>query len=135
MVKKLRCQDPYTALRTDPYSSGLFTQTVNGFLEVVQQDDKARTIVLETSFLNSQGSRVHAAYFFVQCLESECHETELTNFRHLLEYIVREKASGNYMQVNPILIAASFDEPVIEFVEQYNSVQKRKPIELFCLET
>lgn len=131
MIRSIAASHPYTSLCTDPYSAGIFDQSINGIVSVVEKNDQRGTILIERSFVNDSGSHVSAGYYFVQCLDSLCEERHLTEFRALLETVVKEKGAGNYMEVDPILIAPSYSHEVAGFVEQYNRMQQRKPIQLF----
>jgi hypothetical protein len=131
MIRKLSTSDPYSSLCRDLYSVGIFDRTINGILSVIEKNDKHRTILIERQFLNTSGSQATAGYCLVQCLESPCEEDHLRWFRGLLEKIVKQRAKGNYMEVDPILVAAGFTPVVLGFVEQYNRIQRRKPIQLF----
>lgn len=137
MITKLPKGDPYPALVSNNlYETGMFDQTLNGIcsLSVVEKNDKHRTVLIERSFRNGRGKSYVAGYSFIQCLQCRCEEDNLRVFRSLLEEIVRTKANGNYMEVEPILCAFGFSDEVIRFVDQYNSFQRRKPIQLMSYE-
>lgn len=131
MIEELSTSDPYGSLYRDLYSVGLFDQNINGLLSIIERNDKYRTILIERKFVNDSGSSIASGYYFVQCLSSICEEEDLKQFRSFLEIIVKEKANGNYMEVDPILIAPGCSNSVLSFTDQYNRIQKRKPIQLF----
>lgn len=130
MTEKLSTSEPYGDLCKDPYSVGVFDQAINGILSIVEKNDGDRTILIERRFTNNSGSHVSAGYYFMQCLDSLCEEKHLTQFRALLESVVKQQGKGNYMEVDPILIARGYSDAVFGFVDQYNRIQKRKPIQL-----
>lgn len=137
VITKLLKGDPYPALVSkNLYETGVFDQTLNGncSLSVVEKSDKYRTVLIERSFWNGRGKSYVAGYAFIQCLPCRCEEDNLRAFRSLLEEIVKTKAKGNYMEVEPILCSFGFSDEVIRFVDQYNSFQRRKPIQLFSYE-
>jgi len=131
MIEKLPTSDPYGDLCNDPYSVGIFDQAINGILSIVEKNDEHGTVLIERTFANNSGSDVSAGYYFVQCVNSLCEEKHLTQFRALLESVVKQRGKGNYMEVDPILVAPRYSDAVLRFVEQYNRMQQRKPIELF----
>ena len=130
MIEKLSTSDPYGDLCNNPYSVGIFDQAINGILSIMEKDDEHRTILIERRFASNSGSHVSAGYYFIQCLNSLCEEKHLTQFRALLESVVKQQGKGNYMEVDPILIAPGYSDAVFGFVDQYNRIQKRKPIQL-----
>ncbi|MFP3880594.1 MAG: hypothetical protein ACLFVA_06540 [Dehalococcoidia bacterium] len=111
----------------------MFDQTLNGnySLSVIEISDRDRTVLIERTFRNGRGKSLGAGYYFIQCLLCQCGEDSLRLFRGLLEEVVKAKARGNYMEVEPLLSAPEFTDEVVKFVEQYNSFQRRKPIQLF----
>lgn len=120
MIRKLSTSDPYKSLGKDLYSMGIFDKTINGLLSVIEKNDNDRTILIGKKFANNSGEYISSGYYFIQCLSSWCNEDNLKLFRGFLEAVVIQKAKGNYMEVDPILIAP-----------EYNRIQKRKPIQLF----
>ena len=131
MTRKLSTSDPYNSLRNDLYSVGIFDPTINGLLSAIEKNDNNQTILVQREFADDSGSHVDAGYYFIQCLNSLCKEKHLKQYRGFLESVVKQKAKGNYMEVDPILIAPEYDNAVLSFVDQYNKLQKRKPIQLF----
>lgn len=131
MVKKLKISNPYMALKKNLYSLDIFNKKINGLLNILEKNDELCTLLIERRFINNLGEKIESGYFFIQCLNSNCEEFHLIEFRKLLERIIMDRAKGNYMEVDPILIAPEFDFKVIEFIEQYNKFHKRKPIQIF----
>ncbi len=130
MIEKLSTSDPYGDLCNNLYSVGIFDQAINGMLSIMEKDEEHRTILIERRFASNCGSHVRAGYYFIQCLNSLCEEKHLTQFRALLESVVKQQGKGNYMEVDSILIAPEYSDAVFDFVDQYNRIQKRKPIQL-----
>jgi len=131
MTGRLPTSNPYESLCRDLYSIGIFDQTINGCLSVIERDDESHTILIDRKFPTNSEDIVRCGYCFVQCLDCPCNQEHLRRFRQRLERLVNLRAGGNYMEVDPILIAREFDTPVISFVEDYNAIQRRKPIQLF----
>jgi len=121
-------QDLYNSLCKDLYSLDIFDKSLNGLLSIIEKNDRHRTILIEKKFAVSSSGERTAGFFFVQCLNSFCNEEQLKEFRKNLEKVVKERAKGNYMEVDPILIAPGYSDIVINFVNQYNNFQRRKPI-------
>jgi|GEM_PF-1766491 len=134
MVKKLSILDPYKTLCKDLYSADIFDQAIDGLLFLVEKDDGEQTLLIEKKFVNNSEGYLNSGYYFIQCINSVCSDEQIKKFRGLLEKVVKQKAKGNYMEVEPIIVAQKYDDSVIEFVEQYNKMQKRKPIQLFIYE-
>ena len=137
MIVRLGNGDPYQALISNRvYETGVFDETLNGnySLAVIERNDKDRTVLIERTFRNGHGRPSVAGWCFIQCLRCQCAEDNLRLFRGLLEEVVKAKARGNYMEVEPLLIAPGFTDAVVRFVDQYNSFQRRKPIQLFGYE-
>lgn len=137
MIIRLEKGDPYLALVSNTlYETGMFDQALNGnySLSVIERSDKDRTVLIERTFRNSLGESFGAGYYFIQCLQCRCGEDNLRLFRSLLEEVVKRKAKGNHMEVEPFLSAPGFADEVTRFVEQYNRFQRRKPIQLFSSE-
>ncbi|MBU4562853.1 hypothetical protein KKB17_05545 [bacterium] len=131
MVKKLKNNDPYRSLISNLYSIGIFKSAINGLLSIIEKNDKYRTILLERQFINNSNIYIESGYYFIQCFNCTCNKNELKQFRNTLENIVKQKTKGNYMEVDPIIIAVEFSPDVLNFIYQYNRIQRRKPIQLF----
>lgn len=137
VIVKLDKGDPYPALASNKlYETGIFASTLNGnySLSVIERSDKDRTVLIERAFRNGRGKSLTAGYYFIQCLLCQCGEDSLRQFRGLLEEVVKTRARGDYMEVEPLLGAPGFRDEVVGFVDQYNSFQRRKPIQLFSYE-
>lgn len=130
-IKKIKTLTPYKTLCENLYSSGIFDKNINGLLSIIEKNDKLGTILIERKYINNGGNTIICGYYFIQCFNSVCTEENLKLFREILEKVVKQKARGNYMEVNPIIIAKGFTEEVIDFVDKYNKIQRRKPIELY----
>lgn len=131
MVKKILTAEPYNSICDNLYSVDIFDKTLNGLLSVIDKKHNNQTILIERKFTDSHRVQIGAGYYFIQCLTVTCGEEQLTQYRRLLEEVVKQRARGNYMEVDPILIAPQFNSAVLTFIEQYNKIQKRKPIQLF----
>jgi len=131
IIEKLKISNPYSSLLGNLYSIGIFNSSINGLLSIIEKNDKHRAILIERKFINSSNSYVGSGYYFIQCFNFLCNENELKQFRNTLENIVKQKAKGNYMEVDPIIIATGFNPDVLNFIYQYNRIQRRKPIQLF----
>lgn len=131
MIKKISKANPFNSICKDLFSVGLFDKAINGLLSIVEKNGEHRTIVIERKFVDNSGNYLVAGYYFIQCLYSVCDENDLKQFRGYLENLVKEKAKGNYMEVDPILIAPGYNDSVLNFINQYNKIQRRKPIQLF----
>ena len=122
--------DTYSRLCKDPYSMGIFDKTVDGQLAIAETDDNNKSVLVEKSFADHTGTQISCGHVFIQCLDTRCDENDLMRFRGLLQNIVNSRSKGDYMEVEPILIAPSFSNHVVMFVTQYNEIQKRKHIRL-----
>jgi len=131
VIKKLSTSEPYISLCQDLYSLDIFDKAINGLLTIIEKNKELRITLVERKFVNNSGSCINAGYFFIQCLKTICEEEHLKVFRRFLETTVKEKAKGNYMEVDPILSATGYSNNVIDFVDKYNEIQRRKPIQLF----
>jgi len=121
----------YSSLISNLYSIGIFDSAINGLLSIIEENDKYQTILLERQFADNFNIYIESGYYFIQCLNCTCNETTLKQFRIMLENIVKHKAKGNYMEVDPIIIADGYSPDVLSFIYQYNKIQRRKPIQLF----
>ncbi len=131
MIKKLSTSAPYNSLCKDLYSLGIFDKAINGLLSIIETDDKHQTILIERRFADNSGDYIEAGYYFIQCLNITCEEEHLKQSREILEIVIKQKVKSNYMEVDPILLAPEFNKAVLDFVNQYNKIQRRKPIQLF----
>jgi len=131
IIEKLKISNPYSSLLSNLYSIGIFKSTINGLLSIIEKNDKYQTILLERQFINNSNIYIESGYYFIQCFNCPCSENELKQFRNTLENIVNRKTKGNYMEVDPIIIAVGFNPDVLNFIYQYNRIQRRKPIQLF----
>ena len=131
IIEKLKISNPYSSLLSNLYSIGIFKSTINGLLSIIEKNDKYQTILLERQFINNSNIYIESGYYFIQCFNCPCNENELKQFRNTLENIVKQKTKGNYMEVDPIIIAVGFNPDVLNFIYQYNRIQRRKPIQLF----
>ncbi len=131
MIKKLSTSDPYKSMCSDLYSLGIFDKVINGLLSITEKNDTDQTIIIERKFTNNSGIDISFGYYFIQCLNSPCEEEHLKHFRGSLETFVKRKTKCNYMEVEPIVIAPEYSDVVINFIDQYNRIQRRKPIKLF----
>lgn len=131
IIEKLKISNPYSSLLSNLYSIGIFKSAINGLLSIIEKNDKYQTILLERQFINNSNIYIESGYYFIQCFNCPCNENELKQFRNTLENIVKQKTKGNYMEVDPIIIAVGFSPDVLNFIYQYNRIQRRKPIQLF----
>jgi len=131
IIEKLKISNPYSSLLSNLYSIGIFKSTINGLLSIIEKNDKYQTILLERQFINNSNIYIESGYYFIKCFNCPCNENELKKFRNTLENIVKQKTKGNYMEVDPIIIAVGFSPDVLNFIYQYNRIQRRKPIQLF----
>lgn len=134
MIKQLSVSDPYEKLCEDLYSLEIFNKRINGLLELIETIKDQNSILVERKFIDNSGNYVSAGYYFIQCLNELCEEEHLKEFRSLLEIIVKQKAQGNYKEVDPILIAPNFSASSLDFVDKYNKIQRRKSIQLYSYE-
>lgn len=131
MIKNLSVSNPYDQLCKDIYSLEIFDKRINGLLSVIETNGEFKTILVERRFIDNFGNYVSAGYYFIQCLNELCEEEHLKKFRGYLENIVKKRANGNYKEIDPILIAPEFSVFTLDFIDKYNKIQKRKPIQLF----
>lgn len=131
MIKRLSVSYPYEQLLKDIYSLEIFDKKINGFLEVIETNKEHNTILAARKFKDKYGNYISAGYYFIQCLDELYKEEHLREFRSLLEAFIKKKAKGNYKEVDLILIAPEYDSSTIDFIDKYNMLQKRKPIQLY----
>ena len=131
MPTKLRTSDPYQTLLKNLFSLQIFDRSLNGSLHIRETDVTVQTLLIEREFVNTSEMRMTAGFVLIQCFSESMSDQDLRNFRSLVEDIVRRKTQGNYMDVNPIIIAPSFTESVYLFIQDYNKMQSRQPIERY----
>ncbi len=127
----LRAANPYRTLLNDPFALPIFDRSLNGSLAILLKDDVAQTMLIERRFKNTSDNTMNAGFIFIQCFNESITEEHLRRFRSLIETVVKEKAQGNYMDLNPIIIAPDFARSVLQFIEDYNRMQNRQPIETY----
>lgn len=131
MPNKLPSRDPYRDLQQDLYSIGLFDPSINGFLSIIEINQASRMLLLERKFLNEDGEHIKSGYYLIQVLNAVCDERHLIEFRQILEDTVRSRGHAYYMEVDPILIAPDFTVSVVEFLQSYRTIERRKPIQAY----
>jgi len=131
MTKKVASVDPYSSLYQDLYSLGIFDRNINGNLHILEKNDEHKTILIERRYVDLSGNLVISGFYFIQCLYFICETEHIRKFRGNLEIVVKKKAKGNYMEVDPIILARGYKEDVSHFIANYNEIQRRKPIQLF----
>lgn len=131
MVEKISTGNPYNSICRDPYSLSILAKEINGDLAIIEKDDIQQFILLNKGFLDLADKAKSSGYCLVQCIEGVCNIDSVEEFRRKLEEITRKYANGNYMDIDPILIAKDFPRDVLAFIHSYNSLQKRKPVRLY----
>ncbi len=125
----LRIKNLYKTIIKKPEIIKMWNNNVNN-LTIVEKNETERRILVERSFCDEKGKRVISGFLLIKIIDNICKEKDLIKFRRALERVVKERCGGNYMEVEPILIAKDFEEKVMEFVTNYNKLQRRKPIQL-----
>jgi len=131
MIEKISTETPYDSICKDPYSLSIFEREINGDLGIIERDDIPKLILFNKRFLDLEGRGKSSGYCLVQCIDDVCNIDSVEEFRKKLEEIARKYANGNYMDIDPILIAKAFSQDVLVFIDNYNSLQKRKPMRLY----
>jgi len=132
-IEKISIGNPYDSICRDPYSVSIFEREINGDLAIIERDDIHKFILLNKGFLDLKNRDKNSGYCLVHCIYGVCDIDSVKIFRKKLEEITIKYATGNYMDVDPVLIAKSFSQNVLSFVDSYNNFQKRKPIRLYSL--
>lgn len=131
MLLMLKTSNPYLTLINDLFSLSIFDRSLNGFLNILVKDDIAQIILIERRFKNTHDKTMNAGYILIQCFQESITDEHLGRFRFLIEKIVKEKVQGNYMDLSPIIIAPDFSHSVLQFIDDYNRMQNRQPIETY----
>ena len=131
MIEKISIGTPYDSICRDPYSLSILGKEINGDLAIIEKDNIQKFILLNKRFLDLAGKAKNSGYCLVQCIEGVCNIDSVEEFRRKLEEITRKYANGNYMEVDPILVAKAFSQDVLAFIDSYNGLQKRKPMRLY----
>lgn len=131
MIEKISIGTPYDSICRDPYSLSIFEREINGDLAIIERDNIQKLILFSKRFLDLEGRDKSSGYCLVQCIEGVCNIDAVEEFRRKLDEITRKYANGNYMDVDPILIAKAFSQDVLAFIDGYNNLQKRKPMRLY----
>lgn len=130
-IDKITIGTPYDSICRDYYSLSIFEKEVNGDLAIIEKDDIQKLILFNKRFLDLEGRNKSSGYCLMQCIEGICNIDSLKAFRKRLEETTRKYTNGNYMNVDPILVAKAFSQDVLSFIDSYNSLQKRKPMRLY----
>ncbi|MCD6094330.1 hypothetical protein J7J39_00215 [bacterium] len=125
----LRIKNLYETIIKKPEIIKMWNNNVND-LTIVEKNETERCILAERSFCDEEGKRIISGFLLMKIIDNICKEKDLIKFRRALERVVKERCGGNYMEVEPILIAKDFEEKVMKFVTNYNKLQRRKPIQL-----
>ncbi len=131
MIEKIFIGHPYDSICRDPYSLSIFEKKINGMLTIIERDDTRKLILFNKGFLDLESRDKSAGYCLVKCIEGVCNIDSVEEFRRKLEEITKKYANGNYMGVDPVLVAKAFSQDVLTFIDSYNSLQKRKPMRLY----
>jgi len=131
MIEKISIGTPYDSICRDPYSLSIFEREINGTLTIIERDDTRKLILFNKGFLDLESRNKSSGYCLVQCIEGVCNIDSVEEFRRKLEGITKKYANGNYMNVDPVLVAKAFSQDVLTFIDGYNSLQKRKPMRLY----
>ncbi|OIP26825.1 MAG: hypothetical protein AUK00_03540 [Dehalococcoidia bacterium CG2_30_46_9] len=131
MIEKISNGTPYASICREPYSLSIFERKINGDLAIIEMDNIQKLILFNKRFLDLEGRDKSSGYCLVQCIEGVCNIDSVEEFRRKLDEITRKYANGNYMDIDPILIAKAFSQDVLVFIDSYNSLQKRKPVRLY----
>lgn len=130
-IQRITTENPYKSLSEDLYSLGILSKEINGNLNFIKKYVRDQVLLISKGFLNLGGKEKISGYIFIQCVNDVCNIEIIKSFRKKLENIVKQYAEGNYMEVDPILIARDFSTDVIKFVDEYNTFQKRKNLRLY----
>ncbi len=131
MIEKISTRTPYDSICREPYSLSIFEKAINGDIAIVERDDIQKFTLFNKRFLDLEGRGKSSGYCLVQCIEGVCNIDSVEEFRRKLEEITRKYVNGNYMDVDPILVAKAFSQDALAFIDSYNSLQKRKPMRLY----
>lgn len=131
VIERISIGTPYDSICRDPYSLNILEREINGDLAIIERDNIQKLIQFNKRFLDLGGRDKSSGYCLVQCIEGVCNIDSVEKFRRKLDEITRRYANGNYMDVDPILIAKAFSQNVLAFIDGYNSLQKRKPMRLY----
>lgn len=131
MIENISTGNPYDSICGDPYSLSIFERQINGDLAIIEKDNIQKLILFNKKFLDLEGGHRSSGYCLVRCIDGICNIDSVEEFRRKLDEITRKYANGNYMDVDPILIAKAFSQDVLAFIDSYNSLQKRKPMRLY----
>jgi len=131
MVEKISTGNPYNSICRDPYLLSILRKEINGDLVITEKDDVQKFVVLSKGFLDLEGQPKSSGYCLVQCIDGVCNIHSVEEFRRKLEEITKKHANGNYMDVDPVLVAKAFSQDALAFIDSYNSLQKRKPVRLY----
>jgi hypothetical protein len=127
MLPHIKSADPYRDLQANPYLfNQVFSRHKDFEVQLIGQMEEFKVLIFEKKFNGT------AEKSFVFCIDEKVNVGLLKKLIKVYRQFVVSLSNRNFRDVEPIIIATSFENEVISLIETYNmNYNKRKPFRVF----
>lgn len=127
MLLHINSSKPCEELKRNPYTfSEIFSKHKDFTVDFIKEIVEYNILIFEKKFNGI------AEIAFIMCIDEKVNDVSFKRFMKLYKQFILSLPNRNFKEVEPIIIAKSFEDGVIKLIETYNlNYEKRKPFRVF----
>lgn len=127
MPLHINSSNPCKELKRNPYAfSEIFSKHKDFAIDFIKEIEEHNILIFEKKFNGT------AEIAFIICIDEKIDRAVFQRLMGLYKQFVLSLPNRNFREVEPIIIAKSLEDEVMELIDSYNSnYEKRKPFRVF----